>query len=529
MKKNKILLSILFAFLLIVIPSKALALTNLTQEDFDEVNEEKGLTYHELEDTPGYLKLESGEYVLDEDIMLPTYIIVDEENEVTFDLNGKKIFNSNANETLVFGVDGKLTLTGKGIVGKKITSITDSLNMVIDTYHGEIIIDDITANGEIVSHFGKLTINNGTFNDVVGAMSKTKLVVNDGTFNGLYLEGNVDVTINGGKFNKGVRSFGLGIEIDEEDDLTEEEVKELTSAPAVMYSGMMIGPVPIGDDDEEQVANKLVINGGEFEGGNTALNIWGMDSVAINGGTFTAYVDAVVIMADNVKIAGGLFKISENALFNKYNEGALRTALGLRSENVELSGGKFVGDESGYSIVIEGEDEKVFEDALVEGYIYSDEISAKEYVYEDEEIPEDTPAVWYLENQEILVIPEEGEYEILDGANQEVKSGSNLMVRASGDISLFVKLLIDDKEVARDNYELTEGSTIITLNSSFLANLSSGKHTMTFVYKNGEVKTSFTINNEKNPATGDNVLLYVGLLGLSVISLLGYRLVRKAN
>ncbi|MBQ9318421.1 MAG: hypothetical protein IJR82_02185 [Bacilli bacterium] len=527
MKQNKILLSILFAFLLIVIPSKALALTNLTQEDFDEVNEEKGISISEGDEY--YLILESGEYVLDENIELNDLIVIPDKEEVSIDLNGKMI-SRKGEYPFVFGIDGKLTLTGKGNVGKEVEELAEDSEdaVVMESYHGELIIDDIIVNGIVESNYGKLTIKKGTFNDVI-YFNTSKLTIEDGIYNGLILGGKLDVTINGGKFNKSLRPLGIGIAIDDEaDEPSQEEAKELTAAPAITYMGGMIEPMPIDDDDTETLINSLVINDGEFEGGMAALRIWGMDNVTINGGTFNANVDAVILTAQNIKVTGGIFKITENALFTKYSKDALRTAIGLNGENIELSGGKFVSDENGYSMVILGENDKVFENALKDGYLYSDEISVKEYEY-DEEVSEDEPSVWYLDNKEIMVIPEEGEYEILEGADQEVKSSQNLTVRANGDISLFVKLLIDDKEVARDNYELTEGSTIVTLNSSFLATLATGKHNMTFVYKNGEVKTTFTINDTKNPATGDNILLYVGLLSLSVVGLVSYKLVRKAN
>ena len=348
MKQNKILLSILFAFLLIVIPSKALVLTNLTQEDFYEVNEEKGISYVEQEGYYGYLLLKNGEYVLDEDIEINAYILVKKDSEIFIDLNGKTISSSNESP-LVFGVDGKLTLTGKGTVGKKVISKDELSNIVVDSYFGEIIIDDITSNGEVITNYGKLTINNGTFN-------------------GLYLEGLVDVTINGGTFNKGLKSFGLEIAIDEDDEnQPSEEEKELNSAPTIIYMDGGDIPLPIDDDeaDEEQIKNSsLVINDGKFTGASEELRIFNMDNVTINGGTFNANVNAVVIIAKNIKLSGGLYQITENNVFTKYYKDDLRTAVGLRGDSIELSGGKYVSDENGYSIAIQSESENVFEEAL---------------------------------------------------------------------------------------------------------------------------------------------------------------------
>lgn len=549
MKKKNLLLSSLFAFLLIIIPSKALAITNLTQKDFDDVNEEKGITLS-TGDFDIY-ELESGEYSLDEDIELDSILVIEDEEDVTIDLNGKSIVNASDSENnMTIGVAGKLKLTGKGSIGAIFEEDEEELidqpifigyinnfESLVYSDEGNLIIDgDITFNGNVGSRDGELTINKGIFTEPI-VINGGKLVINGGTFNGIIISNDVDVTINDGIFNKNQYNsfFGIGLGDEEEDEkLSDEEIKELNSSPAIMYMSNMrliIGDLDDLNDEEPTSYGKIVINDGKFSGGMTAAYLFGMKSVEINGGTFDANVDAVVAAADDIKITGGVFTITEKEVYKKVNPNAVRVALGLVGENVEFSGGKFNCDTNGYAIGIQAKDKKVFEESLKEGFIYSDEFEVKKYEYDEEEIEDEEEYIlWYSDIQNLMIIPEKGEFKILDGADQTIKNDSDLIVRCSGDIAIFKKLLLDDEEVDKENYELTEGSTIAKLKASYIKTLSEGEHTLTFVYSNGEVKTKFTIESEtKNPATGDNISFYIGLLMLSVVSLLGYKVAKKAK
>ncbi len=94
---------------------------------------------------------------------------------------------------------------------------------------------------------------------------------------------------------------------------------------------------------------------------------------------------------------------------------------------------------------------------------------------------------------------------ILDGANQTYNVGDEdgLTVRCSGEFAKFSELQVDDKKVDKENYTVKEGSTIVTVKASYLATLSVGSHTMTFVYTDGsKVSTTFTI--AKSGSTSDS-------------------------
>ena len=151
------------------------------------------------------------------------------------------------------------------------------------------------------------------------------------------------------------------------------------------------------------------------------------------------------------------------------------------------------------------------------------------------------------------------DYRILDGENQiyPIKSENSLIIKTNGDISNFVKLLLDNTTVDAKNYTIKSGSTIVTLNSTFLDTLSEGVHTLTFSYTDGEVSTNLTIaksttptpseektskdeeskdvkqsktneiiSNINNPKTEDNVLIWVNLI---FFSLLGLYFIKKQD
>lgn len=80
--------------------------------------------------------------------------------------------------------------------------------------------------------------------------------------------------------------------------------------------------------------------------------------LGINGGTFDANVVATVISAENIKIAGGIFTITEKEVYKKTNPTVMRVSLGMIGKSIELSGGKFISDMNGVAIGIETEDKK---------------------------------------------------------------------------------------------------------------------------------------------------------------------------
>lgn len=94
--------------------------------------------------------------------------------------------------------------------------------------------------------------------------------------------------------------------------------------------------------------------------------------------------------------------------------------------------------------------------------------------------------------------------EITDGKGQTmvVDAAKDLSFRSSAPIEFFQKVLVDDKEVAAENYVLTEGSTIVTLKASFLKTLGVGEHKLSVVSTTGTAETNFTVAEAAKPAPG---------------------------
>ncbi len=91
--------------------------------------------------------------------------------------------------------------------------------------------------------------------------------------------------------------------------------------------------------------------------------------------------------------------------------------------------------------------------------------------------------------------------EIIDGKGQTmvVDAAKDLSFRSSAPLRFFQKVLVDDKEVAAENYVLTEGSTIVTLKAGFLKTLGVGEHKLSVVSATGTAETTFTVAEAANP------------------------------
>lgn len=112
-------------------------------------------------------------------------------------------------------------------------------------------------------------------------------------------------------------------------------------------------------------------------------------------------------------------------------------------------------------------------------------------------------------HQECRVCGEKGKFEeiailapeIIDGKGQTmvVDAAKDLSFRSNAPLKFFQKVLVDDKEVAAENYVLTEGSTIVTLKASFLKTLGVGEHKLSVVSTTGTAETTFTVAEAANP------------------------------
>ena len=120
-------------------------------------------------------------------------------------------------------------------------------------------------------------------------------------------------------------------------------------------------------------------------------------------------------------------------------------------------------------------------------------------------------------------------YEIIEGAEQTytIEKDTSATFKINADYSLFEnggKVYVDDKLVDSSNYTSESGSTKITFTKDYMNSLSVGTHNLKVVFNNGgTAETTFTIAEKtaNNPQTGDNIMFYVSMLGLSIIGLAG--------
>ena len=122
-------------------------------------------------------------------------------------------------------------------------------------------------------------------------------------------------------------------------------------------------------------------------------------------------------------------------------------------------------------------------------------------------------------------------YKILSDKQTYILNSNNaISITADGNLNKLTGIMVDGILISSENYDLENGSTVLTLKSSYLDTLSVGNHTLEFVYSDGSVETLFAVSNAKdkvlasnkntiNPQTGDNVMCYISMLGLSVIVL----------
>ena len=135
---------------------------------------------------------------------------------------------------------------------------------------------------------------------------------------------------------------------------------------------------------------------------------------------------------------------------------------------------------------------------------------------------------------------------ITAGANGSWQKGTKdgLTFTSNAAYKHFQKVQVDGKDLDASNYTVKEGSTIVTLKTSYLETLSVGKHTLAIVSETGTATTEFTIKaaasaNDRNPAnpngeatesvqTGDNTIMMLWIVMLFVsASILGIAVYEK--
>ncbi|MGN0517722.1 MAG: ubiquitin-like protein [Acutalibacteraceae bacterium] len=116
--------------------------------------------------------------------------------------------------------------------------------------------------------------------------------------------------------------------------------------------------------------------------------------------------------------------------------------------------------------------------------------------------------------------------EIIGGLGQSVTEGEKkeLTFRSNAAFSDFIRVELNGKTLDEKNYDVKEGSTVVTLKADYVSTLSVGEHTIGIVSTSGTAATTFTVNakaavngDTKSPQTGYNshMALWIALLFVS--------------
>lgn len=154
------------------------------------------------------------------------------------------------------------------------------------------------------------------------------------------------------------------------------------------------------------------------------------------------------------------------------------------------------------------------------------------------------------------------EYECIEGNGQtfEVTKDGKLSFEFNIDYEQFVeegKVFINSKEVPREKYSISRGSTIITFNEDYIKSLGEGEYVLVAEVYNGAAQAEFTItktestenadeeetdekkteeksnniniDSANSPKTGDNIVLWTVLALISFIVVVGTKIFSEKN
>lgn len=105
-----------------------------------------------------------------------------------------------------------------------------------------------------------------------------------------------------------------------------------------------------------------------------------------------------------------------------------------------------------------------------------------------------------------LVIVEDNDYEITDGDNQqwELDSEENLSISAKGDFAKLVGVKVSGAFLSETDFTVDEGSSSITIKSTYLNTLPEGTYEIEIAWSNGTAKATFTVINNQDTSGDTN-------------------------
>lgn len=82
---------------------------------------------------------------------------------------------------------------------------------------------------------------------------------------------------------------------------------------------------------------------------------------------------------------------------------------------------------------------------------------------------------------------------MLEGANQKVELGNKARFRSEAEFNTFVRVLVDNRELTREDYIVSKGSIIVELTAKFINTLIPGSHTITIQSTDGKSVSKFEV------------------------------------
>lgn len=425
----------------------------------------------------------------------------------------------------------------------------------------------------------------------IGAFKDTEIIINDGevlassacimgngSIDGKNEGSNAKFTINGGSL---ISTLGLGI-----------------YAPQVNGETLITGGTIKGKSSAIELrAGKLTVTGGTLNGNEEKYEITANDNGSNAVGSAISIIQHTTKQPIEVNISGGVFNaylpLSESNPMNNSEDdlskiklnisGGVFNSTGSKTVNLEDLSGDFITggtythnvneyindelygerDNGNVSVTvlpyrkIRPEDEQYVDivnvSKLLAGQIGIVNVPTKEDYLIDvtlknadgEEIVIDENNKFIMPNSDITVyVNYKFLYRFLEGQDQTFK-GNDLIIKTNGDISKLLRIEVNATQLDKSNYEIKRGSTILTLNKKYLSSLSNGTYNVKFVYSDGELNTSFIVDNNNNnkdisnneeannhvdtnnPKTSDNISFYKLTFLLSVSGLVGTMLYSK--
>lgn len=170
--------------------------------------------------------------------------------------------------------------------------------------------------------------------------------------------------------------------------------------------------------------------------------------------------------------------------------------------------GKDLVQDQDYTLVFRNNVNPGEAEAIIQGQgSYTGEVSVSFTIYAAPKITKGNNATWYQKG---------GKEDLSFTTNQ---SGSQV----NG-------VKVDGKALSDSDYNVNKDGSVVTLKNSFLKKLSLGKHTIVLSYADGDAEGTFRVAEENtNPATGDNIGLWVGILFVSLTAGAGLIFAKRKN